>query len=143
MAHLREMLRFGVVGAIGFAVDGGLLWVLVSNGVSPYVARIFSFPVAVVTTWWLNRLWTFSTSDKARPRRQLNLYFALQVVGALANFVVYLAILYVIEPTRLNALGALAVGASAGMVINFVGSRRFIFKVATPATVEAEHRKRA
>jgi putative flippase GtrA len=127
MALARQMLRFGVVGTIGFSVDGGLLWVLISNGVSPYFARLFSFPVAVVTTWWLNRIWTFTQSDKARPHRQLVLYFALQIVGALTNFVVYLAVLGLLGPTRVNAILALAAGSLVGMFINFFGSRQYIF----------------
>jgi putative flippase GtrA len=136
MALAHQMLRFGVVGVVGFSVDGGLLWALVSNGASPYFARAFSFPAAVVTTWWLNRIWTFTQSDKARPRRQLNLYLALQVLGGLANFAVYFAILTVIAPTPLNALGALAVGAVVGMIINFVGSRQYIFRAAAPVRTE-------
>jgi len=128
MSLLREMLRFGVVGAIGFAVDGGFLWALVSGGVDALLARGASFPVAVITTWWLNRTWTFAGAEKSQPHRQFNMYFAVQLMGALSNFVVYAAVLGVIEPTPLNALGALAVGSFFGMFVNFAGSRLFIFK---------------
>ena len=86
MTAPRKFLRFGVVGAIGFMVDGGLLWLLVSIDGNPFLARSLSFPAAVVTTCWLNRIWTFANATKSSPRRQLNLYFALQLVGALTNF---------------------------------------------------------
>jgi putative flippase GtrA len=127
------VLRFGVVGALGFVVDGGLLWVLVSNGANPFFARCLSFPAAVITTWWLNRVWTFANAAQASPRHQLNLYFVLQVVGAITNFAIFLVILSFIEPTALNALVALAVGAVVGMIINFVGSQRYVFKDPIPS----------
>jgi putative flippase GtrA len=130
----REVLRFGVVGAIGFTVDGGLLWALVSNGANPFLARGLSFPAAVVTTWWLNRIWTFANAAKGSPRRQLNLYFVLQGVGALTNFAVYSVILSFIAPVPLNALSALAAGAVVGMIVNFIGSQRYVFKARMPAS---------
>ncbi len=52
----RSLLRFGVVGAIGFAVDGGVMQLLTSAaGVSPLIARAVSFPLALSVTWALNR----------------------------------------------------------------------------------------
>lgn len=138
MKVLGQVSRFGVVGTIGFAVDGGSLWALVSGGIDPFFARTISFPLAVLTTWWLNRLWTFSTADKSRPKRQLRLYFGVQLVGAVSNFAVYSAVLMMIAPTPANALGALAVGSFFGMFINFAGSRFFIFKpVRNPAERDA------
>ncbi|SLN77836.1 GtrA-like protein [Roseisalinus antarcticus] len=128
MTPPRRLLRFGVVGAFGFMVDGGLLWLLVSNDANPFLARGLSFPAAVFTTWWLNRIWTFANATRSSPRRQLNLYFALQVVGSLTNFAVYSVLLVFIEPTPLNALGALAGGAVVGMIVNFLGSQRYVFK---------------
>lgn len=130
MVVRHELLRFGVVGAVGFAVDGGILSGLMLLGMGHYLARAFSFPVAVTVTWWLNRTWTFADSNKAEPGRQFKRYFALQVVGALSNFAVYLAVLTQIEPTWQNALLALAIGAVVGLAINFVGSKLLIYRVA-------------
>ena len=130
MKLVGEVTRFGVVGTVGFAVDGGLLWTLVTSGADPFLARAISFPVAVLATWWLNRIWTFAAADRTRPQRQLRLYFGVQLIGALSNFAVYSAILLMIEPTPLNALAALAVGSFFGMFINFTGSRLFIFRPA-------------
>lgn len=128
MTLLRDALRFGAVGSIGFVVDGGLLFSLVFGGIDAMLARALSFPVAVVTTWWLNRIWTFVGADKSRPYRQFNMYFAVQLLGALSNFVAYAIVLRFIDPTPLIALFALAVGSMLGMVVNFIGSRVFIFK---------------
>lgn len=128
MSILREVLRFGIVGAIGFAVDGGALLALVLGGVDALVARCVSFPAAVLVTWWFNRNWTFEGAPKSRPHRQFSMYFVVQLLGAMSNFVVYVAVLEFVEPTPLNALGALAVGSFFAMFVNFAGSRFLIFK---------------
>lgn len=131
---LVRFFRFSIVGGVGFAIDGGLVWSLVTTGVEPVIARLFSFPSAVAVTWWLNRTWTFDGSEKTRFLRQLRRYFVLQIIGALANFVLFATILAVIEPTAVNALFALAAGAVVGMIVNFVGSYYLVFTL-----TEARH----
>lgn len=123
----QEFVRFLVVGTIGFAVDGGLVWFLVSQGIDPLLTRGFSFPSAVIVTWWLNRVWTFAAATKASAKRQITAYFMIQLIGALANLAVYAAILAFIPPDPLNALMAFAIGSVAGLFVNFTGSRRFVF----------------
>jgi len=40
-------LKFAAVGAVGFGIDGGLLFVLHQAGLDAMLARAFSFPIAV------------------------------------------------------------------------------------------------
>lgn len=127
MRELGQIGRFGLVGGIGFIVDGGLLWGLSMMGWSPYIARLVSFPVAVVTTWALHRAFTFATAEKAAPRRQLGRYFCLQIVGTLVNFALFFAVLQMVGETPQTALAALAVGAACGLVVNYAGSRCLVF----------------
>ncbi|MGB4828879.1 MAG: GtrA family protein [Paracoccaceae bacterium] len=127
MRELGQIGRFGLVGGVGFIVDGGLLWGLSMMGWSPYTARLVSFPVAVVTTWALHRAFTFATAEKAAPRRQLGRYFGLQIVGALVNFVLFFTVLQMVGETPQTALAALAVGAASGLVVNYAGSRCLVF----------------
>ena len=51
MPRYASFFRFCVVGTIGFITDATVLALLLENGVSHYVARILSFPVAVFVTW--------------------------------------------------------------------------------------------
>ena len=63
-----RLLRFGAVGAVGFIVDGGLLYGLVASGLlGSLTARVVSFPTAVLTTWMLNRRFTFHDRGPAWP----------------------------------------------------------------------------
>lgn len=127
-AFLSQVLRFGVVGCVGFAVDGGLLWILITEGADAYFARALSFPVAVLTTWWFNRIWTFDGSDRTKPVSQLRNYLTVQITGALCNYGIYTIYLGLFEPTRDYAMIGFALGSAVGMVVNFLGARVLVFK---------------
>ncbi|WP_425084663.1 GtrA family protein [Ruegeria profundi] len=127
MPSYTSFFRFCVVGTIGFITDATVLALLLENGVSHYVARILSFPVAVFATWWLNRVWTFSTANRTRTGRQIVRYFTVQILGAIVNLMTYLLVLLFIEKTVVNALFALSVGSAAGLVVNYLGARRLVF----------------
>ena len=53
---LREVLRFGAVGTLGFVVDGTILTLLLKIGQPVVVSRCASFAAAVTVTWLLNRV---------------------------------------------------------------------------------------
>ena len=125
---LQSFLRFCVVGTVGFAVDGGLLYLLVSHEIHPYLARAFTFPVAVTATWYLNRHWAFGISSGAPGKgRDYRRYLLVQSVGALGNYLVYALLLVFLSHTPPNALAALAAGSLLGLVINYTGSRWWVF----------------
>lgn len=123
----RELLRFGGVGSVGFVLDGGLLWALITWGVDPYLARFGSFPAAVLVTWWLNRIWTFSKADRAAPAAQFNRYMVVQICGALCNYMVFALVMKVFQPGLESAMAGFALGSAAGLMINFYGARRLVF----------------
>jgi len=124
----QQFLRFAGVGGAGFLVDGGLLWVLLSAGVDPFLGRAVSFPVAVLVTWLLNRIWTFSSASRLGLGRQLYRYLAVQIAGALVNYAIYALVLIFIVQTPTNALFALMIGAIFGLVINFTGAKMIVFQ---------------
>jgi len=128
--------RFVVVGGLGFLVDAGLLSLMISAGTGLYAARAVSFPVAVTVTWYFNRIWTFREDAIDRPGREFAYYLIVQVVAALANFVVYIVLLrFVFEERPAMAVPVLIVGAVVGLFINFTGSRNIVFvsrKVTSP-----------
>ncbi len=136
-AFIDQVARFLVVGTLGFAIDGGLLYLLVRIGVDPYLARAFSFPPAVTATWYLNRVWTFAARQGV-VRRQYARYLAVQIVGALSNYGVYAVILSLGHRTPAGALAAFAAGSIAGLVINFAGARALVFVASGSAAAVAE-----
>lgn len=128
MSFQLEGLRFGVVGSLGFLIDGGLLWLLVSYGADPYLTRAVSFPAAVIVTWWCNRIWTFPSPAQNAPVSQFNRYFAVQALGAASNFIVYsLCLKWWGETVSIAGLG-FVLGSSVGLVVNFIGAKAFVFR---------------
>ena len=125
----RELLRFGLVGAIGFLVDAAVLYVLVSWHVHPLLARSVSFPTALLATWLLNSRWTFGEyRDENSQVRQALGYVIVQCVGSAANYVVFALCLPITGASSLGAVAALAIGSAVGLFVNFVGSRLLVFR---------------
>ena len=125
---LQQILRFGAVGAVGFLVDGGLLWLLVASEVNPYLARALSFPTAVFVTWALNRSWTFREASEASRKGQLQRYISVQVVGTLTNYVLYSIVITVFGTAGVVIFWGFALGSLCAAIINFLGARLFAFR---------------
>lgn len=124
---ITQILRFGVVGTVGFIVDGGLLWLFLSFEMSPYVARALSFPMAVIVTWALNRNWTFRASRK-RNEGQFRRYFGVQVAGNMTNYVIYSLVISLFGTANTIVFMAFVAGSLLGSCLNFLGARFFAFR---------------
>lgn len=126
-----SLLRFGVVGATGFAVDAGAMQLLASlAGLSPLAARAVSFPLALTVTWALNRAWTFETGRSRSPAAQYPRYVAVQVAGFLLNYAVFAALVLMhgnATGAGLFALLALAVGALVSLTATYTLSHKLVF----------------
>lgn len=135
---LSYAVKFGLVGLAGMVVDVALFNVLRLGMLgpalaAPLVAKALSVAVAIVITWFGNRLWTF----RAHRRKNLCLEFAEFVVIALIGMGIALACLwvshYVLGFTSLAAdnIAANVVGLGLGTVFRFFAYRYWVF---------AEHR---
>jgi putative flippase GtrA len=132
-----ELLRFAVVGGVGFVVDAGVLHLLVSGaGWSPYTARAVSFPLALGSTFFLNRAWTFQ-GLRTSALRAYGIYTVVQAIGALLNLFIFLLCLLVAPPLHDRPVIALAVGAGIALVFNFWATRNLVFR---PLSHPAERR---
>ncbi len=126
-----RILAFAVVGAVGFAVDASVLTFLtIKLRMDVLPARSISFTCATLVTWVLNRVFTFSRQAAREPikrRKEYFSYIAVQIVGAILNFIVFLAVIKWRPSMQLIPVIPLAIGAVAGLVFNFLMSRRFVF----------------
>ncbi len=139
-----SFFRFATVGAIGFTVDLiGLTLLVRFAGWSPVTlatgglglvlttamqARFVSFPIAVASTWALNRNWTFSGARSTGLLAELASYVAVQGAGGVANVGVYCLVLYLLPGLQAWPVIPLAVGSGIGLCLTFVGSKYWAFR---------------
>lgn len=124
---MTALLRFSMVGVVGFAVDGGVLQALVSlGGADPVLARAVSLPLAVWATWFLNRRFTFEGSGGALA--SFLRYVVVSLGGAGVNLCTYTALVLSSSAMAARPLWPLAVASIVALVFNYLGSKHFAFR---------------
>ena len=124
-ALLRQIARFGIVGVIGFVVNAGVVAGLAVS-LGPVWAQCLAFPLAASVTWWLNRLYTFGASRHAWKMEWLR-YLAANTLGFSVNNGVYFTLVLLNPFAYSHPACAVALGSLAGMVFNFICSKRAVF----------------
>jgi putative flippase GtrA len=125
-----RFLRFAIVGTGGFAVDECVLAAMTRLvHLDPYSGRAVSFFCAVTFTWWGNRTLTFR--DRAAREgllREWAKFLAANALGGAINYATYAALVAFAPQPLANPFLALAAGAVAGLVFNFIMSHSFVFR---------------
>jgi dolichol-phosphate mannosyltransferase len=133
---LSEVVRFGLVGASGVAVNSSLLYVFHGMANWPLIpASALAVEVAIVNNFLWNDHWTFSTRDK-RPYRFLR--FNLVSLGGLAVNTLVLAT--VVAVTGIHYLVANLVAIGAATVWNFAVNSRWTWRSAARPHVVFDER---
>ena len=123
-----QICRFGFIGIVGFLVDAGLLSFLI--GVVKwglYESRAISFSLAVTTTWYLNRHFTFLDRVDTNKVQEYGRYVSGQIVGGLINLTVYVAVLKMMPILAGYPVIPLAIGSLVALIFNFVFARYVAF----------------
>lgn len=125
----RPLPAFVAVGAIGFALDAGLMLLTIKAfSCHPIGARLISFPVAVSCTWVLNRRWTFRGRGLRSRSVEYAGYFAIQVAGATLNVGVFLGCLLLWPQLVSVPLLPLTLGAAVALLFNYALLRRTLYR---------------
>ena len=135
---VREVVKFGAVGAVAFVVDTGVFNLLrfgVGGGGplehKPLSAKVVSTIAAAVVAWLGNRFWTFRHRRRASARRELVLFFFFNAVG-LAIALSCLGFSHYVLDLRSSLadnVSANCVGLVLGTLFRFWAYRRFVFNV--------------
>lgn len=130
---LLQFLRFGVVGTIGFVVDTAVLYAGLALGLGLYGGRAISYLAAATTTWALNRAWTFRGQGDKPALQQWATFLLVCLVGFAFNYGTYAAMVATMPLVERYPVIGVAAGSLAGMLGNFLLSRRFVFGGASRA----------
>lgn len=124
-ANWLQLIRFGMVGGVGFAVNLVVYTLAVhALGVDYRAASVIAWLVAVINNFILNRHWTF---DARHDRAHYQAIRFLVVSLVAEGFSLLLLTLLVGGGMDKVAAQALAVGGS--MPLNFLGNKLWSFRV--------------
>jgi putative flippase GtrA len=130
---MREFALFCVAGTIGFAVDAGLVQLMVGEGgFDPYASRVVSFLCAMTATWLFNRRYTFVAERGESLMREWLRYFVAMLAGFAVNYAVYALMIWQLPLARAWPVLGVAAGSVVGLVVNYASSRYWVFRAVTP-----------
>lgn len=122
----QRLFRFALVGALGFTVDASALTLALSLDADFYSGRAYSFICAVTTTWYLNRVYTFS-SESANLIREWWGFVSVNAVGGGVNYVTYALLVSISDFFASYPIIAVGAGSLSGLLLNFYLSQRLVF----------------
>lgn len=121
----RRFQKFLLVGAMGLAINQGLLFALVSSfGVRVAAASPIAIAVSMVVTFLLNEEWTWRDRGEGHILRRASFYGLINSGGLLINWGMLLAL----HEAGMNYLVANLVGAGVAAVWNFSLNHLFTWK---------------
>src|SRR6478672_10625164 len=82
---ITKAVRFGVVGTLGLVIDFGITYFCKEKlKWNKFVANSLGFSFAVVQNYFLNRIWTFSSTDQ-HLAIQFSKFLFVAIAGLLIN----------------------------------------------------------
>ena len=119
----ERLVRFVLVGGIGFVVSTAVLAVLVDRGLPNFVASLLATETAIIGNYLLHEVFTFGTRELSW--RRLGTYNLAATLGLVITAVAFDAISRSVPdwPLVLRNLGAVACGTAS----NFLLSAKFVW----------------
>lgn len=119
----RQIAGFGLAGIIGFFIEYSIISVAVMNGYGAVVPRVFSQPLAILVTFFINRYISFDNRSTI-ALKEIGAYYLGMWTGATASFLFYtLMVFYELSHTK-----SLIMATLVGAILNFLFSRSLFMK---------------
>lgn len=134
-----QLGKFGAIGVMNTLVDWGVLNFLIfttdiASGIYYSLFKGASFAVAVISSYFWNKFWTFDDQRSGKKTTsEFTQFIMVSVVGLLINVVLAsLLVNFVKAPASVSPelwanVGA-ALGSASGMLWNFLGYKLIVFK---------------
>jgi len=135
-AHLfHELGKFGIVGAVCYVIDTGVLKLCLAADVNPILAKTISTVIAATIAFIGNRFWTWRHRERSGLHREYTLYFIFNAIGLgialLCLWVSHYAlgsVWSVFQSDNADIVSANVVGVAFGTVFRFWSYRRYVFR---------------
>jgi putative flippase GtrA len=133
-----QVAKFGCVGAANFAVDIGILNLLIflsgtAVGAAYIAFKLISFIFAVTNSYLWNKIWTFKKTDTKETGKEFSQFIIVSVIGLVLNAAVAGFLVIVVGPmggikVKTWASVSAAVASICVMAWNFLGYKFWVFK---------------
>jgi putative flippase GtrA len=126
----REMglaAKFGAVSVVGFLVDAGALRLGLIVGLGAPAARLISLAIALQITFALSRRLVFVAPAPGGLAGHWWRYMLANSFGGLCNFGIFVCLTMLKWPVVSGPWTALTLSSGAAYVINYAGTRLFVF----------------
>ncbi|WP_038880558.1 GtrA family protein [Vibrio jasicida] len=125
---MHKLIRFALVGGVGFIVDT-LIFSLLFHwfGLELMLARGIAFLFAATTTWLGNRWLTFSQAEKTDPFAQWQKFMVSACISAVPNFAAFKGLTLMFGAQNYMVYVALVFGILVGMMSNYLLSTKWVF----------------
>ena len=124
---LKEIAAFGVVGAVGFAIDVTLFNVFFHDG--QIVAKTISTVVATTVTYFGNRHFSFSHRARSGIGRETSIFLGINVITLIFSLLVIALFSYPLHFKHhlfaMNVVNIATIGI--GTLFRFWSYKRFVF----------------
>jgi putative flippase GtrA len=121
-----QLIRFGVVGCSGYAVNLAVFAICVHVLAIDYkLASPIAYLAGTVNNFIWNSRWTFNHKKEAHPVEQGVKFFIVSLVSFGVN---YLILVGLVNTTGMEKVLAQAIANICGIPVNFLGQKLWSFK---------------
>lgn len=126
-ANWLQLIRFGMVGGLGFVVNLAVYALFVHALSTPYqIAAVLAWLVAVLNNFVINRHWTFDASAGRVHFQALRFFVVSLAAFALVNLVL---LTLLVEDAGMGKVPAQALAVAAATPFNFLGNKLWSFRM--------------
>jgi len=116
-----KFLKFGIVGASGMIIDFGLTYLFKEIiKIQKYVANAIGFTAAAITNYFLNRIWTFHSTDPEVTMQFLKFFFVSLAGLGINTLILYTLVSKYKQNFYFSKLIAIAIVMLWNFTINFI-----------------------
>ena len=121
---IAQVLKFGVVGAVAFVIDYGLMVALTElGGMNPILSAAISFTVSVIFNYVASMRYVFKHREDLSKRREFIIFVVLSVIGLGINELIMWA---GVDLAGISYLIVKVFATAVVMVWNFVSRKKWL-----------------
>jgi putative flippase GtrA len=130
----QQFLKFGMVGGVGFVVDAGTFFILTNYLGGGLVSSRFvsSLVFGMTATFLLNNFLTFRGQGSGSLLSRYLRFATANIIGNLLNIGTHAVLVENLALFHRIPLLGVGAGTFVGLIFNFVGSKYFVFRSASP-----------